>query len=169
VLVLVPVALDGVFRGKEVPLRRRAGLLVGGAATLVFAGSLIAVALRPNSWFENLWPQRAARAVALAADDATGRTAVYPSDKHADWLLWKEDSLRGRVAYDVRFELLTAEELRSIVRFKSLEEGWERALDGYEVFVLDPEDLPRHRRRLVRMGWRVLFSDDSIVILRRTT
>jgi hypothetical protein len=166
VLVLLPVALDGVFRGKEVPFRRRISVILGVTAATVLTVAVVAVATRPDSWYENLWPERALRRVESATANA-GRLAVFPSDKHADWLLWKLPDLRSRVAYDVRFELLTAAELRSIVRFKSLQPGWERAADGYRVVVLDPGDTPQHRRRLVRQGLRVVYADGSIVVLVR--
>ena len=55
----------------------------------------------------------AALAVAERQRRSPASQAVYPSDKHGDWLLWKEPSLRGRVAYDVRFELLTSAQLTS--------------------------------------------------------
>jgi hypothetical protein len=167
VLVLLPVATDALFRGGEAPFRRRISVILGVSAATLLTVALGAVASRPDSWYERLWPERAVRTVARAAAGAAGRTVVYPSDKHADWLLWRLPALRGKVAYDVRFELLTAAELRSIVLYKSRRRGWERVLDGYRVVVLDPGDTTRHRRELVRMGWRSLYADDSIVVLRR--
>jgi hypothetical protein len=41
-------------------------------------------------------------------------------DLHADWLLWERPELAGRVAYDVRFELLTRAQLARVV---ALERG----------------------------------------------
>jgi hypothetical protein len=43
---------------------------------------------------------------------------VLADDKHADWLLWQEPSLEGRVAYDVRFELFARRELVQISRLQ---------------------------------------------------
>jgi hypothetical protein len=39
---------------------------------------------------------------------------VLADDRHADWLLWEQPSLEGRVAYDVRFELFARRELVQI-------------------------------------------------------
>jgi hypothetical protein len=92
--------------------------------------------------------------------------AVYPSDKHADWVLWALPELRGRVAYDVRFELVTAEQLESIVRYKSLQPGWDRVARNYRVVVVDPLDTPKHRAALRALGARALYADDDVVVLR---
>jgi hypothetical protein len=39
---------------------------------------------------------------------------VLADDLHADWLLWEQPTLAGRIAFDVRFELFNAHELRQI-------------------------------------------------------
>jgi hypothetical protein len=165
VLVLLPVALDGVFGSKEVPIRRRLGIVLGAGSVALLAVSTVVVAARPVSWYERYWPEEALRAVASAAAREPGRRAVYPSDKHADWLLWKLPELRGRVAFDVRFELVTAAELRSLVLYKTLEPGWDAVTRGYRVVVLDPDDTPEHRAALVRQGARVLYATGSAVVL----
>ena len=136
VAVLLPLAMDGAFGGDRNPLRRRLGIALGGTFTALALVSLISTAARPASWFRQDWPDAAARQVAAATRDA-GTMAVYPSDKHADWLLWRLPELRGRVAYDVRFELVTARQLETIVRYKSLEQGWDAATRGYSVVVID--------------------------------
>jgi hypothetical protein len=163
VAVLLPVALDGVLRSAP-PVRRRLGLALSGTFVGLAAVMLVAVLVRPASWFTATWPDEAARVVARETRGA-GARAVWPSDMHADWLLWKLPQLRGRVAYDVRFELVTDEELQSIVRYKSLTAGWEDAARGYRVVVLDPDDTPEHRERLVELGARVVYEGDDIVVL----
>ena len=88
----------------------------------------------------------------------------------ADWLLWKIPELRGRVAYDVRFELVTAEQLASLVRYKSTAPGWERVAAGYPILVFDTNE-GKARIRAVRRepGTTVLYGDSSVVVLRRGT
>ena len=39
---------------------------------------------------------------------------MLADDEHADWLLWQQPSLAGRIAYDVRFELFDGRELRQL-------------------------------------------------------
>jgi hypothetical protein len=104
--------------------------------------------------------------VARAAE-GSGARAVLPSDKHADWLLWKLPELRGRTAYDVRFELLTAAELEAIVRYKSLQPGWDDATRGYRVVVVDPRDTPGHVKRLRELGLEERYRDGDVVVLTR--
>jgi hypothetical protein len=165
VVVLVPTLLDGVFGGRDAPVRRRVGIATSAAAAVTLAAILVAVAAQPRSWYEKNWPDAGARAVATAA--ARGQL-VYPSDKHADWLLWKEPSLRGRVAYDVRFELLTGDQLDSIVRFKLSKRNWQSGAAGYRVLVLDPDDGKARIRALEHMpGTRVFYKSSSVVVLRR--
>jgi hypothetical protein len=164
VAVLLPLALDGILGGDRSPLRRRLGVVLAGGAVGVAVAATVAVLVQPASWFLRNWPDKGAAAVARAADGA-GTKAVFASDKHADWLLWRIPELRGRVAYDVRFELVTDAELRSIVLFKSLQPGWEGALRGYRVVVLDPSDTPRHEAELRKRGARSLYEDSDIVVL----
>jgi hypothetical protein len=166
VAVLLPIALDGALGGDSGPVHRRIGIALSGGAAGLALVVCVATLLRPAAWFERTWPEAAVRAVARAGA-GPGPKAVFPSDKHADWLLWKLGPLRGRVAYDVRFELLTRRELRSIVLYKSLEKGWDGATNGYRVIVVDPGDTPTHAARLKRLGLHELYRDDSIVVLAR--
>lgn len=55
-----------------------------------------------------------AGAAARVASQAGSHGIVLADDAHADWLLWEEPSLAGRVAYDVRFELFDAGELAQL-------------------------------------------------------
>ncbi|HEY6017953.1 MAG TPA: hypothetical protein VIU16_14295, partial [Gaiellaceae bacterium] len=79
-------------------------------------------------------PVRVGDAVAaLAARDSSLR--VLPNDRWADWLLWSHPELAGRVAYDVRFELLTRREVGSLALLRSGLSG--RLARGYRLFVVD--------------------------------
>jgi hypothetical protein len=168
VLVIVPALVDGAFGASEPPVRRRIGLATSVVATTVLCAALIAAVAQPETWFEKYWPAGGVRAAARAAAGVPGSTAVFPSDKHADWLLWKEPSLRGRVAYDVRFELLTGRQLNQIVRFKSSAPDWASSAAGYPILVLDPSDGKARIRKLEhRPGTRVLFKSRSVVVLIR--
>ena len=177
VLVLAPTLLDGILGGREVPLRRRAGLWTSFGALAALAAVFVAVGLplahhqakpvvaQPETWYEKRWPAAGAKAAARAA---AGGGLVYPSDKHADWLLWKEPSLRGKVAYDVRFELLTGAQLDDVVRVKASKKDWLSGVARYRVIVLDPNDGKARIRTLEReRGTRVLYKDSSLVVLLR--
>ena len=132
------------------------------------AGTALFALTRSNEWYEQDMSARGARAAARAAAASDTRAAVWASGRYGNWLLWKEPSLHGRVAWDVRFELLTEAELRSIVRFNSDKPGWRAATRGYPILVLDRSKSADQVRALrSEPGTAVLFADDSVVVLTR--
>ena len=93
------------------PSLRRVNLLlsISGLAAVLLIGTV--ELSRSPAWFDRgVAPQAAAAVAAAAGADGT----VLADDQHADWLLWLQPSLTGRVAYDVRFELFNGDELRQI-------------------------------------------------------
>ena len=102
-MIFVPVAIGRKLETKRPGEPRRALDL---AITTGLTVALIAVAAslfgRSESWFEGYWPREPVEAV---------RNAIRPgdrafiSDRFSDWMLFKIPALRGRVAYDIRFEL----------------------------------------------------------------
>jgi hypothetical protein len=72
---------------------------------------------------------------------------VLADDEHADWLLWQQPSLEGRVAYDVRFELF---DRRQLVQISLLQQAsrpvWARCGAGAAVVTFaGNEELIRFR------------------------
>ena len=51
-------------------------------------------------------------------DSLTPETRVFATSRDADWILWRIPELRGRLAYDVRFEIYDRETFERIVRFR---------------------------------------------------
>jgi len=99
---------------------------------------------------------------AVRAEAREGR--VFADLTLADWLLWNVPSLRGRIAFDGRPEILTRRQFKGIVRVERLSDGWRRELHGYRLFVM-PQ--PRHHR-LRLSGWSPVHADDNLVVLRRS-
>ena len=102
-MIFVPVAIGHKLESKN-PGEPRRGLNVGIAvgltvAVLAVGGSLF---LQDETWFEEYWPREAVEAVRaeLEPDDR-----LFAPDRFSDWMLFKIPELRGRIAYDVRFEL----------------------------------------------------------------
>jgi hypothetical protein len=167
-LVLMPAALDGALGDRDPPLRRRLGVALGGTFAAILVVTLAVVAARPLSWFESEWPEAVPAAVARAAAEVDGPKAVFPSDMHGDWLLWKAPELRGRIAYDVRFELLTGSQLSSLVLYKSGRPGWQRAADGYRILVFDRSEGKRRPAAIeAEPGTRVLARSSTALVLLR--
>ena len=77
-----------------------------------------------------------------------------------------DPDLRGRIAFDVRFELYGEETLGRLVAYGRRDEGWQRLVDGYDVLVVDD---PAHLRGLAREPeTRVAYRDKTVVVLERT-
>ncbi|MGZ4352509.1 MAG: hypothetical protein ACXVZ4_03090 [Gaiellaceae bacterium] len=157
VLVSAPRLLSEVNDADTEPRARdnKINLAVAGAA-LVLAVGLAAAG-----------PVGAARGPVRVADKVAALSArdpslrVFPNDGWGDWLLWTHPELAGRVAYDVRFELMTHREVRSLALLRSGLSG--RLARGYRLFVVD-----RRRERTTR-AWlldvrhgRVVARDGSV-------
>jgi hypothetical protein len=168
--MVVPRALDEVWPVADAPIRRRVNILLSGSALVVIAASLAIAAGRAQSWYASAFPERAADAVARAAD-ADPSLRVFANEEFADWLLWKVPRLSGRVAYDARFELMTRKQLQDVVRFR--QRGFADQLApaaGYTVLVLDPtvDGAAIHALRR-QPGTTVLYRDPDVAVFRRAT
>jgi hypothetical protein len=116
--VSLPTLLDGVLGPALVLTRamRRINLALSCGVVVLAGIVVIAMLTRPASVLLTNYPTNGATAVAAAA----GRTGqVLADDTHSDWLMWVEPTLVGRVAYDVRFELFTSEQLAQLQSFHS--------------------------------------------------
>jgi hypothetical protein len=163
-LAVLPPLVDRL-RGSpaEEPARLNRILSVTILATLVIA--VAGVATKSTSWFTSGFPTKAARATSTSAGPQ-GR--VFASSPYADWLLWSRPELTGRVAYDARFELLSAAQIQRIARFQARVGNWQTTARGYRVFVLDPRSDHALERSLLRtLPARVVFSSPQVVVLRR--
>jgi hypothetical protein len=163
-LVLVPALLTAALvpegdRPRAV-LRVNAALAAASLAVLVV---LVATTLaRPASDFERAFPAGAA-AVAAHSD---GR--VLANVKYADWLVWREPDLAGRIAYDARLELLSRPRILRIYDFGLPFGGsWRAATAGYDVLVLDRTEDRYAIRGLRAAGARVAYSGAGLVVLTR--
>jgi hypothetical protein len=111
--VSLPRLLDAAWptRITLTPYVRRVNRVLAVIALAGVFAVLIAQLVRPGRFLDAGRPPAAAAAVSAAAG-ATG--IVLADDQHADWLLWLRPELAGRIAYDVRFELFNAGELRRL-------------------------------------------------------
>jgi hypothetical protein len=134
------------------------------AAALVVLGALLATTLmRPDSDFEHAFPGEAA-AVAARPD---GR--VLANVKYADWLLWREPGLAGRIAYDARLELLSRRRILQIYDYGLPFGGsWRSTSRGYDTLVLDrSDDRYAIRGLLAQPGSRLAYQCAGLVVLTR--
>jgi hypothetical protein len=162
-LILLPRALEI----RQAQGSRSRSALNANLALVALAGlgaALAGTLAKPTTAFQTAYPAAAADAV-VAAHPAR----VFADVKYADWLMWREPQLRGRVAYDARFELLTRAQLVRIYGFaQPYSDAWQRASAGYDVLVLDAQaDRWPVRALLKQRGVRVLYRDAGLVVASR--
>ncbi|MBA3377102.1 MAG: hypothetical protein H0U00_15035 [Actinobacteria bacterium] len=166
-LVLVPVALGPALEGrmKRVPRGFDRGLSYGAVAALALVAVLALV--RHDSWYLKNWPEGA---VTEVRDSLTPKTRVFATSRDADWILWRIPELRGRLAYDVRFEIYDRETFERIVRFRG-EQGkrWKSLANGYGIVAVETHQEPSSHVDdfLVETGARSVYADERITVIRR--
>jgi hypothetical protein len=164
-LVIVPAALRSVRLPavRVASARARAAIVATSAAAVVLAVGVAAA--QPESWFASNYPREAARTVDAAAE-ASGK--VFANGAYADWLLLVEPGLRGRIAYDARFELLPDGRLADAAAVSIGRWDAPAILRPYDVLVLRPEESELRAELTRSRGWRRVGGDRNVIVLRRT-
>jgi hypothetical protein len=159
---ILPVALDGVLTKADIAAPR-ANRMISVVSLAALAVAALAFLVRPASWYVSDWPEQRVDAVREAASDP--RTRIWATDGTADWLLWRIPDLRGRVAFDVRFEVYDRATLAEIGRYGEAARDWRASLDGYGTVVVDD------RAHLVALeaerGAAVYYRDADIAVVTR--
>jgi hypothetical protein len=158
--MLLPRLVDTELRRFDAPPPPIA-LPVGIAASVVIAVALLGAATRPAEWFTTSWRSD-------AAEQAARGQRVLADERFANWLLWERPDLRGRIAFDARFELLDRPQYERLIDFYSrIGPDWDRAARGYDTVVLNAR-----RRELVaalaQRGYERVVADERVVVLRRS-
>jgi hypothetical protein len=169
--MLLPRLLGG---GELKPAASTARLRIASGALVVLSVVVVAatvaiVAAKPASWFERDYPEGALAAV-QRAEAKQPQVRIFASTQYSDWLLLRVPDLRGRVAYDARFELLPTYRLRQLVDVRRQVEGWRKVVAPFGLFVLKdgPDDEGSLIRGLVRQEHaRVVYRGDGAVVLSR--
>ena len=167
-LVLLPVAIGRSLEGRVARTPRRLDGYLSYAAAAFLAIVVVVALARNDSWYETNWPLRAVASVENAA--RAPDTRVFATSRDADWLLFHIPELRGRLAYDVRFEIYDRETFERIVRFRGEQgEDWKSLADGYEVVVFETDQEPSSHVQdfLEEPGARALYTDERITVIRR--
>jgi hypothetical protein len=130
-VVLLPPALaawspEPVSRSRLRPVLALVAL-AGALGVGVLAAGISSSSLQAS------WPQAGGNAIATAADRDPG-LKVLSDAGYADWLLWQHPELRGRIAFDVRFELLGTQGLKDVVHLEhAAGPAWARPFAGYRL------------------------------------
>lgn len=163
-LAVLPPLVDRLRSPVEEPrrLNRILSLVVLGSLLVAVGG----VATKPTSWFTHAFPTGAARTVERAAGP---KGHVFATSPYADWVLWRDPGVAGRIAFDTRFELMTRSQLLQIARIQDSAGRWVRSVRGFRVFVLGPKvDRTLEHALLRALPVRVAFNSPQVVVLRRT-
>lgn len=169
-LILLPGALDGVLVSRwGSPRYRYLNLLMAVAA--VVTGLVVALGSfnHTPTWFTSSFPAAAGDRVArLAAQDPPAR--IFANERFADWLVLEHPELKGRIAFDGRFELLTGKELKRVVEFRARIIGSTKVIRGYRLLVLNPakrEEGKVTAQLLAGPGREVVYRDRDIIVIRQ--
>ncbi len=162
-VALLPQLVDRLRRPAVEPRGLNRILAVTILASVVISAA--GVAAKPAGWFTAGFPAAAAQAAA----DAAGREGtVFASSPYADWLLWSRPQLTGRIAFDARFELLSAQQVDDLTLLEARAGNWLVSARRYRVFVLDPRSDGTFARGLERaLPAKVVFSSPQVVVLQR--
>jgi hypothetical protein len=137
--------------------------LAAGAALAIVTAFAVTLA-QPAARFESGYPLAYLHAIqGAAAVDPGARIVADVGD--ADWLLWRDPGLRGRVAFDARLELLPSSGVHDIA---SLLRGSASSLRGraYRIFALDrTAAAPTMRGLLGTAGRRIVFEDARRIVV----
>ena len=169
--VVLPLAVEELAPASRTAARRVWAnlLLAGAAASCVVAVAAVTFSHR-DAWFASRYPGGAANAVSAVADrDASAKILAH--ERFADWLLWSDPRLAGRVAYDARFELLPDRRVTEILEFfNQVGADWSRPADPYRVLVLDSAVDGGLAQRLLGEGdARLVYRDASVTVVVRGT
>jgi hypothetical protein len=164
-LMFLPVLLDA--NRKMTLSEQRLARPVGALAALSLLAIPIGLSAAPASWYGRELPTEAT-AELNQATKAPGAD-VFASETLSDWLLWQEPSLRGRIAYDVRFELLSVGQLDRLSAYhRRSGADWAAPTLPFSLLVLDRRvDSQLIRALEARPGVRTIFHDQRVVILRQ--
>ena len=168
--MLLPRLLGGELKpaGPNARLRFASAALIA-LSVLVAAATVATVAAKPASWFEQRYPEGAVAAV-QRAEATQPHVQVFASTQYSDWLLLRAPELRGRIAYDARFELMPTYRLRQLVDIRRQVEGWRNVIAPFGLFVL--KDGADDEGSLIKglLGQehaRVLYRGNGVVVLSR--
>ena len=167
-LMLLPTLLDGALEENTAAMRFR--LLNRGFVATSFVAAAITlavVAAKPASWFTPGYPS----GVLAAFDRADARDPgmrVFSDEMYGDWLLLRRPELRGRLAFDIRFELTSKAQLQQLLDIKRRVEGWQQRLAPYSLFVLKKGPDTKLAKSLLRLpGARLEYRGHGAIVIWR--
>jgi hypothetical protein len=170
-VILLPVLVNSAV--PEQPLKPRLARLLDIVPLAVAVLGLLIIGGRfaadGSDRIAKKWPSEAAARLAAEACGNPG-LKVVSTERFADWLMWKQPCLKGRLAFDIRFELLGTTGLDHVAHFEAVAgPGWNQPFAGDKVVVYDPSDNKDLDRALRASGNRDLYRTHTIAVVVRPT
>jgi hypothetical protein len=164
--MILPPLIDREWTRRAL-VRPRTTTVLAASAAIALAIALATVAVLPAERLRAAYPD-AAEAVVAHELDHDPDLNVFASEIYADWLLYEIPAAHGRVAFDTRFELLTDEQLRSLIRLNNHVEGWRGVLRGHRLLVVETL---RHGHLIAPLasqrGAKTLYADGAVTVILR--
>lgn len=157
-VMILPRPLASILQAQSPPLHLNR--LCGRLGIAGIAGVAAIVVVRGVAGY----PSAASAAVTSTAGDTSN---VFASELYGDWLLTVVPSLRGRVAYDSRIELLPEGVTTRIQLTQDTGFGWQDLAGRYRVFVLNASGQGNLILQLSRAGYSVRYHHGSLVVMAR--
>ena len=166
--MLMPAALDAVLKPNTSAMRfRLLNRALVWTSVVGIAVTLVAVAAKPASWFERDYPAGALAAVSRV-ERSHPHVLVFANEQYSDWLLLRRPELGGRLAYDVRFEIVPRAQLDRLVDVRRRVEGWRKVIAPFGLFVLRKDVEGGVARALLReKGARAEYRGDGVIVVSR--
>jgi hypothetical protein len=150
-LAIAPLALEPRLGAVTTGVSPRVTRTVLAGAVVALMTAVLAAALRDGVNTERYPPHLLSELRSELARLPDAR--VYATDDYADWLLWRIPELEGRVAFDIRFELLGLAELDANARFADrVGHRWPEAAAGFRLLVVDRDIAPVPGTSIVTTG-----------------
>jgi hypothetical protein len=167
-LLVLPRSLDAALERRTAPARGGLNLALGGVACAIVLLAATAALRAPGGALASRYPDSVATVVAVTAK-ADPSAQVFADVHFADWLLWQEPQLRGRIVLDARFELLSHRQLVALYHWTNeMTDSWRRAANHARLVVLDLADDPTKETALLgERGARLLYRGDDVAVIER--
>jgi hypothetical protein len=166
-IVVVPKLLDKSLNRKE---ERLSSPLLVALATVCVGVAVVVLGTRLAQLPRALavsHPDPAAEVVSRLASENPSFT-VFASERYADWLLWKEPQLSGRLVYDIRFELFDSKRFAQLADFHVQGERSDEIAAGARLLVLDARaDALAAHNFASDPGAKVVYRDSNVVVIER--
>ncbi len=165
-MVFAPVAIGRKLESRNPgEPRRRLNLAIAAALAIAVVAAAASLFARSDPWFEKYWPREIVEAVRheTGPDDR-----VFVPDRFSDWLLWQMPELRGRIAYDVRFEVFDREFFERLAEYNG-EAGdrWKGFASGYRIVLVDETRRSHTKDFLAEPGARAVYRGEEVTVIAR--